>query len=145
LLNVSHDDTDKLFSDIFYVRNHLPVPQVDAKTYRLEIDGLNLRDVSLSLEDIKKFPKVSISATIQCGGNRRTEMGKDKPVAGLGWTGGAIGNAKWTGVRLIDVLRTAGFTPEKYKNAEKLQVKVSPLILAIAKLHSELARGAFLN
>jgi len=114
-------------NDIFYVRNHLPVPQVDAKTYSLEIDGINLKDVTFSLQDIKKFPKVSISATIQCGGNRRTEMGKDKPVAGLGWTGGAIGNAKWTGARLVDVLKTAGFKPESYKHPEKLHVKFDGL------------------
>ncbi|CAL8149154.1 unnamed protein product [Orchesella dallaii] len=114
-------------NDVFYVRNHLPVPQVDAKTYSLEIDGISLNEVSLSLQDIKKFPKVSISATIQCGGNRRTEMGKGKPVAGLGWTGGAIGNAKWTGARLVDVLRTAGFKPEAYKHPEKFHVKFDGL------------------
>lgn len=77
------------------------------------------------MDEIKKFPKVSISATIQCGGNRRSDMGKAKPVAGLAWSGGAIGNAKWSGARLIDVLKQAGFNPESFKNPGSLHVKVN--------------------
>lgn len=50
-------------------------------------------------------------------------MGKVKPVAGLAWTGGAIGNAKWTGARLKDVLSSAGFDPHKYPNPEKIHVQ----------------------
>ncbi len=113
-----------IYSEVFYVRNHLPVPSVDAKTYQLEVEGINIKDKSFSLNDLKKFPKVSVSATIQCGGNRRTEMGKERPVAGLAWTGGAIGNAKWTGVRLIDVLKAANFNPDSYKNPDKLHIQV---------------------
>lgn len=113
-----------IFSEVFYVRNHLPVPQVDAKSYQLEIEGINLKEKNLSIAQLKKFPKVSISATVQCGGNRRTEMGSDKPVAGLAWTGGAIGNAKWSGARLIDVLKTANFKPESYKDPSKLHIQV---------------------
>lgn len=51
-------------------------------------------------------------------------MGKERPVAGLAWTGGAIGNAKWTGVRLIDVLKAANFNPDCYKNPDKLHIQV---------------------
>lgn len=100
------------------------MPTIDVKTYRLELEGINLKDKSFSLEDLKKFPKATVSATIQCGGNRRTEMGKPRAVAGLAWTGGAIGNAKWTGVKLIDVLRAANFHPESYENPENLHVQV---------------------
>jgi sulfite oxidase len=111
-------------NDLFYVRNHLPVPETDAKSYHLEIDGLNIRKTkTFSLNDLKKYPKVEISATIQCGGNRRSEMGTSKPVAGLAWSGGALGNAKWGGAKLKDVLKAAGFRPESYPNPEKIHVQ----------------------
>lgn len=63
---------------MFYVRNHLPVPEVDIKTYSLEIEGLGVRTKTLKLADIKKLPRHTITAAIQCGGNRRSEMGKVK-------------------------------------------------------------------
>lgn len=63
-------------SEVFYVRNHLPVPDVDPIAYELDIEGLGIKEKTLSLEDIKKFPKHTITAAIQCGGNRRSEMAK---------------------------------------------------------------------
>ena len=35
-------------------------------------------------------------------------MNAAKPVLGLSWLGGAIGNAEWSGARLLDVLKFAG-------------------------------------
>ena len=66
------------FSEIFFVRNHLPVPQIDLNDYTLEIEGFGLKSPkTLSVEDIKtKFPKHSVTATIMCSGNRRNEMNK---------------------------------------------------------------------
>lgn len=65
------------FSEIFYVRNHLPVPEVDAETYELEleVEGSD-KTLSFNLEDLKKFPKHTISAAIMCAGNRRSDMGQ---------------------------------------------------------------------
>lgn len=33
-----------------------------------------------------------------------------KEVKGLNWGAGAVGNATWTGVRLVDILELAGIT-----------------------------------
>lgn len=65
------------FSDIFYVRNHLPVPVIDPKTYELEveIEG-SKKTLTLNLDQIKKLPKHDVDATIMCAGNRRSEMTK---------------------------------------------------------------------
>ena len=64
-----------LFSEVFFVRNHLPVPEIDPKTYTLEIEGFGLKDShELTLDDIKKFPKHTVTCTIQCAGNRRSEL-----------------------------------------------------------------------
>ena len=100
------------------VRSHLPVPDVDPSEYKLEVEGLGCKNISLSLEDLKtKFPKTTIVATVQCGGNRRLEMKSRKNLKGLNWRGGAIGNGEWTGVRLVDVLKEAGFNEDKTPSA----------------------------
>ncbi|KAG7169115.1 sulfite oxidase-like, partial [Homarus americanus] len=99
---------------LFYVRNHLPVPEIDAANYELEIcDEGAKKEKTLTLEDIKKYPKITITATIQCAGNRRSEMTKVKPVKGLSWGQAAIGNATWSGARLCDVLKDMGIEDGK--------------------------------
>ncbi|XP_034022720.1 sulfite oxidase, mitochondrial [Thalassophryne amazonica] len=100
-------------SAFFFKRNHLPVPHVDPVSYRLHVEGLPGGMLSLSLEDLKtQFPKHTITATLQCAGNRRSEMNKVKPVKGLNWGIAAISNAIWSGARLKDVLLAAGYRPE---------------------------------
>lgn len=65
------------FSDIFYVRNHLAVPDIDLETYELEIEIENTDKIKkLSFADILKLPKYTVSATLMCAGNRRSEMNK---------------------------------------------------------------------
>jgi sulfite oxidase len=96
-------------NDMFYVRNHLPVPEIDAASYKLQIEGEGLKTITLTLEDLKtKFRKHSVATTVMCAGNRRNEMKAIKPVKGLDWDNGAIGTAVWSGVRLKDVLEYAG-------------------------------------
>uniref|UniRef100_A0A1E1X8C5 Sulfite oxidase n=1 Tax=Amblyomma aureolatum TaxID=187763 RepID=A0A1E1X8C5_9ACAR len=96
-------------NEVFYVRNHMPVPDVDPKDYVLEIEDPDGRCHYLTLDEIKtKFPKVSVTSVIQCAGNRRSEQNKIKKVKGLDWGPCAIGNATWSGARLVDVLRHLG-------------------------------------
>ncbi|KAA0202040.1 hypothetical protein HAZT_HAZT004931 [Hyalella azteca] len=108
-------------NELFFVRNHLPVPDVKENEYTLEVSGLGVRELSLSLADIKKFPRHTITAAVQCGGNRRSEMVKVRPVKGLSWGAAAISNATWTGARLSDVLRAAGLD-ETNTEAKHVQV-----------------------
>ncbi|KAK5650552.1 hypothetical protein RI129_001581 [Pyrocoelia pectoralis] len=96
-------------NELFYVRNHLPVPEVDISTYELEVE----------VEDFKQFQKHTITATIMCAGNRRSEMSKLKMVKGLDWGCAAIGNATFTGVRLKDVLHKVGINEDSdYKHVQ---------------------------
>jgi sulfite oxidase len=98
-------------NEFFFVRNHLPVPRVEEKDYRLEVqvEGKDEPLVSLSIQDLKtKFRKHNVIATIQCAGNRRSDMHKIKEVQGTGWAQGAISTAEWSGPRLVDVLAYAG-------------------------------------
>lgn len=96
-------------NELFYVRNHLPTPDLDASSYKLRIEGEGMRITELSLEDLKaKFKKHSVVSTIQCSGNRREQLNQVKEIKGLRWDVGAVGTAEWSGVRLRDVLRYAG-------------------------------------
>ena len=95
-------------NDAFFVRWHLSaIPQeVDAATHRIAVTGAVDRELSLSLTDLAKLPQVEITAVNQCSGNGR---GLSQPrVPGGQWENGAVGNARWTGVRLRDVLARAG-------------------------------------
>ena len=96
-------------NDQFYVRWHwAAIPDaVDAKSFRLTVRGHVDKVLSLSLGDIvHDLPQVELAAVNQCSGNSR---GYFLPrVSGAQWAHGAMGNAKWTGVRLKDVLDRAG-------------------------------------
>ena len=95
-------------NSIFFVRNHLPVPNVDDVTYRLRVDGAE-REISFTVAELKeKYEEHTISATMQCAGNRRTGLSTVKTVRGLEWGPAAISTAKWTGVLLRDVLLDTG-------------------------------------
>lgn len=56
------------------MRNHLPVPEVDPDEYELEITGVGLETKIFSLEDLKKMPRYTVTSTVMCAGNRRSEM-----------------------------------------------------------------------
>ena len=106
--------TDRLITpnDIFFKRNHLPVPDIKSEDFQLKIEGTN-KCISLNVENLKnKFEKVELVAAIQCAGNRRSEMDKIKKVKGLSWSHNAISNAKWGGVLLRDLLLSAGVDPK---------------------------------
>lgn len=99
-------------NELFFVRNHLPVPDLKAEECKLNVEGSD-RCISLNLEELKtKFRKFELISAIQCAGNRRSEMNKVKTVKGLSWSHNAISNAKWGGVLLADLLIAAGVNPK---------------------------------
>src|SRR5471032_1828277 len=94
-------------NNAFFVRYHLAdVPlDIDPDKFTLEIKGKVDRPLKLSLKEIKKLPAVEITAVNQCSGNSR---GLFNPrVAGGQLGNGAMGNARWVGVPLKDVLAKA--------------------------------------
>ena len=109
-------------AELFYVRNHLPVPNIKSEDWRLEVAGLGVKkDLNISLEQLKNnFPKHEVVAALHSGGNRRGEMMDAKFLVGLNLRGGAIGNAVWGGALLSDVLAAAGFNPEECQQATQV-------------------------
>lgn len=93
-------------NDLFFVRSHW-IPRVPAlKTWRLVVDGEVARPLSLSLAELKKLPRAEITCVLQCAGNGRALHTPILP--GVQWRYGAVGNARWSGVRVRDVLERAG-------------------------------------
>jgi DMSO/TMAO reductase YedYZ molybdopterin-dependent catalytic subunit len=96
-------------NDSFYVRWHWAVipTDVDVDAFRLSVRGHVDKELSMTLRDIVDgLPRVELAAVNQCSGNSR---GYTEPsVAGAQWSNGAMGNARWMGVRLKDVLDRAG-------------------------------------
>jgi sulfite oxidase len=97
-------------TDAFYVRGHGPVPEIDARAWRLRVGGLVRRELSLSLETLREaFRERTVTATLQCAGNRRAGLVAIRDIPGEApWGPGATGTATWTGVALADVLALAG-------------------------------------
>ncbi|MFF3437260.1 sulfite oxidase [Streptosporangium sp. NPDC002721] len=100
--------------DTFYSRNHGPVPDLDPESWRLTVDGLVERPLTLSLEDLRSgFPEISLVATLQCAGNRRAGLVEVRDIPGEDpWGAGATSTARWSGVGLAEVLARAGLLPE---------------------------------
>lgn len=123
---------------VHFVRNHNAVPDIDPAEYRLSVIGaddvgFDLPETIFTLEQLKKFPKHSVTTVIQCNGNRREdyhfveEGPAEGPMGAAGtkrddgsstrgqpafgpphWVAGAIGCSTWSGVRMRDILKAAG-------------------------------------
>jgi sulfite oxidase len=99
-------------TDAFYVRGHGPVPDIDPATWRLHMHGLVERELNLSLPTLREaLPERTVTATLQCAGNRRAGLIAIRHIPGQPWGPGATGTATWTGVALADVLALAGPLP----------------------------------
>jgi DMSO/TMAO reductase YedYZ molybdopterin-dependent catalytic subunit len=90
----------------FFVRTHDYAPAVDLQQWRLKVAGSVHKAISLSLDDIKGFPKTEVTAVLECAGNGRSLY--EPPVPGIQWAYGSVGNARWAGARLSAVLAKAG-------------------------------------
>jgi sulfane dehydrogenase subunit SoxC len=93
-------------TSLFFVRCNGPVPLIDPRAWRLTVDGFVDRPVSVSLTDLKRMPRRSVTAFLECAGNGRTKY--DPVPEGTPWVNDAAGNAVWSGTSLSNVLDLAG-------------------------------------
>jgi sulfite dehydrogenase (cytochrome) subunit A len=100
-------------NDAYFVRWHyagLPT-HVDLRTFRMNVVGAVAKPLQLSFDDLlSKFTPVSAVVFSQCAGNSRSFFRPQVP--GAEWTNGAMGNARYKGVLLKDVLKMAGVSPK---------------------------------
>ena len=97
----------------FFVRyHHASIPKVDPATWSLRVGGPAAgQALTFTLAQLRsQFEMVEVTALCLCSGNRR---GLFSPhVMGVQWGSGAMGNARWRGVRLADLLNKAGVRPD---------------------------------
>lgn len=84
----------------FYIIQHYNQPEIDAQSFRLKVSGLVERELNLSMAQLQSRPRIEIDAGFECGGN------------GERLFQGLIGNARWAGCSLKDLLQEAGIRPE---------------------------------
>lgn len=89
----------------FYVRSHVYTPKVDIAQWQLRIEGHVQNEQTLTMADLRKLPRVELVSVVECAGNGRAFYEPTLP--GVQWRYGAVGNARWSGVRLSDVLKKA--------------------------------------
>lgn len=92
-------------TSLFFVRCNGGVPTIDPRAWRLTVDGFVDRPVSIGLTELKRLPRRSVTAFLECAGNSRTKF--DPVPEGTPWVNDAIGNAVWTGTSLSNVLDLA--------------------------------------
>ncbi|KAF9209063.1 hypothetical protein BGZ49_006472 [Haplosporangium sp. Z 27] len=106
--------------DLFFKRNHGPIPNIKPEDHKIYI-GMNQGTQSetsinwkaISMNDIQnRWPKVTVSATLQCAGNRRDGLAAVKEVKGVIWKSGAVSTATWSGPRLCDIIKDTADIPE---------------------------------
>lgn len=94
----------------FFVRNNGALPDAvpaDPDAWILRVEGLVERPANFTLAELKaRFPVVTQVAVLECAGNGRA--GFTPPTDGLPWSGGAVGCAAWTGIRMADLLAACG-------------------------------------
>jgi len=93
--------------DRFFVRCHTYFPErANLADWKLKLDGVVNQPLTLSMDDLKKLPRVEFAAVLECAGNGRSFY--QPRVAGTQWAFGSVGNGRWAGVRFRDVLAKAG-------------------------------------
>ncbi len=94
--------TDRLtpVTELYVVSKDLLLPRIDPTAWRLQVGGLVERPRAYGLEDLRRLPRVEGERTLECISNEV-----------VSW-GGLVGNQRWAGVRLLDVLAEVGVRPE---------------------------------
>ncbi len=89
-----------------YVLVHFDIPDVDPDSYELRVDGRVRQPLSLTLEDLRSLPAVSMPVMMECAGSGRARL-TPRPISAP-WHEEAIGCAEWTGTALRGILEQAG-------------------------------------
>ena len=93
--------------DRFFIRCHTYFPErANLSDWRLKVDGVVNQPLTLTMDDLKKLPRVELVGVLECAGNGRSFY--QPRVAGTQWAFGSVGNGRWAGVRFRDVLQKAG-------------------------------------
>ena len=91
---------------LHYLLIHYDIPVVDPADWRLSVTGRVARELSLSIDDLRERPAVTLAVTMECAGNGRAQL-SPRPLS-QPWLLEAVGTAEWTGTPLRGLLDEAG-------------------------------------
>jgi DMSO/TMAO reductase YedYZ molybdopterin-dependent catalytic subunit len=118
-------------NEAFFVRWHLAnIPEVAAADWRLSVGGdAAAKPYELTLAELRSdFEPVELVAVCQCAGVRRGLVDPHAP--GVQWGVGAMGNARWKGVRLRDLLARAGIAKDavevSFQGGDRAPLEATP-------------------
>ncbi|KAJ5950585.1 uncharacterized protein N7479_008998 [Penicillium vulpinum] len=97
--------------ELFYVRNHGPVPQVrdeDIPDWEISIEGLVEKPLVLNFREVlQKYDQITAPITLVCAGNRRKEQNTVRKSKGFSWGAAGLSTALFTGPMMADILGSA--------------------------------------
>ncbi|KAJ4354211.1 uncharacterized protein N0V89_005945 [Didymosphaeria variabile] len=97
--------------ELFYVRNHGPVPEVqdeDIPDWEFSVEGLVANPLKIKLKELlSNYENVTCPITLVCAGNRRKEQNVVRKSKGFSWGPAGVSTALFTGVVMRDVLERA--------------------------------------
>jgi DMSO/TMAO reductase YedYZ molybdopterin-dependent catalytic subunit len=91
---------------LFFLRSNNPVPMLDARQWRLRVDGRVRRPLTVSLDELRELPSQTQEVWLECAGNSRRRY--SPPAEGNQWDEQAVSNATFRGVPLRTVLESVG-------------------------------------
>lgn len=95
---------------LFFERHHAGVPDINPAEHRLMIHGMVDRPLLLTVDEVMRYPSVSVMHFIECSGNTLTEWKGPKEPTVQG-THGLVSCAEWTGVPLSVLVAQVGLKP----------------------------------
>ncbi|TAQ91256.1 hypothetical protein B7494_g389 [Chlorociboria aeruginascens] len=110
-LSALYDEGFLTSPELFYVRNHGAVPEVDDSTipdWEFSIEGMVKKPIKMTLRDlIAEYEQITVPITLVCAGNRRKEQNLVRKSKGFSWGAAGLSTALWTGVPLAELVRKA--------------------------------------
>ena len=92
---------------LVFERYHAGVPDIDPDQHRLMIHGMVERPLVLTMNDLMRFPSVSVIRFIECPANGGMEW-RGAQMEALQFTHGMLSCCEWTGVPLSVLLEEVG-------------------------------------
>ena len=96
---------------LFFSRSHGGTAHVDPNEFRLMINGLVDKPIVLTLDQLKRYPKVTRTHFIECPANGGQEWRRPQ-YNSLQFAKGFMSCAEWTGVYIKTILKDLGLKPE---------------------------------
>ncbi len=95
---------------LFFNRNHGGTPDIDPNMHRLMIHGLVEKPLVLTMDQLKKYPKITRTHFIECPANGGPEW-RNPQFPSIQFSKGFMSCAEWTGVYIKDIIKDLGLKP----------------------------------